>query len=782
MVMRCQVRRYIIVFCLVLFFAILDVQALTGVVNVNDSLTLRDAPTTNGGIVTRFYNATELDILNTNAGSGNGCSGNWYQVRYLDYTGYSCSDYIVLKSESNSGTGEDDSYSRDNYEKAPVSDGTIMCYEDTKSLSLRSSAGGDRTGYKVDCGEEVKLIDVVETPGNTCPYWYQVESGDKRGFVCGYYVHTIKLSKTANSYYENSTNQDTIESYQNHLKILGFPDSYHPYLLELHARHPEWNFVAEAIPLTYDEIIKGESYFGRNLLQGVSFDEGYRSTAASTYDILNNHFSEYSGEVGWYQASNEAIAYYMDPRNYLNDRYIFAFETLEFRDNQTPSIIMAFFQGKSLFNVPYQYYQKEVQGSNGFYSDSSTGDYAKDIVNASRDANVSAVHVSSRILQEVGGNGSASSNGGSFTYCGNTSSGYYNFFNIGATATSCSSAIASGLQYAKNQGWNTPYKSLHAGASLLGDAYIRINQDTIYYEKFDVSTTNGHFTHQYQQNLTAPISEGGVTYQGYVANLASYLKSGVTFVIPVYREMPRYAVRAPKLGNPNNYLKSLSVNGESVANFSYQTFHYNVSLNSKADEVMIQANPILDGVEIRGSGKVKITSETQDVAIDVVALNGKVRTYTIHFTKKDKTPTTIAEVMSHSGFKYNEDYIFGISVGLNVSTLIGNIRDFNDSVSVYITSKTGDVKTNDSFRTGDRVKIVASDGEAVYTAVIYGDIDGDGEISKRDLLQMQRQVFGYGTLTSVYKDAADVDKNGVVDKKDLLALQRDVFGYGSIEQ
>ena len=110
------------------FILIPNVQALTGIVNVNDSLTLRNAPSTGGTRITSFYNNTELTILDTNAGHGNGCN-NWYKVTYGNYTGYSCGDYIVLKQESTSSyTGEDDSYNRTNYSTTLKNDGTIMCY------------------------------------------------------------------------------------------------------------------------------------------------------------------------------------------------------------------------------------------------------------------------------------------------------------------------------------------------------------------------------------------------------------------------------------------------------------------------------------------------------------------------------------------------------------------------------------------------------------------------------------------------------------------------------
>ena len=73
---------YIVIFLLSFFVVSYNVNATTGTVNVNDSLTLRDKPTTSGSVVTSFYNGTVLTILSTNAGTGNGCSDNWYKVSY----------------------------------------------------------------------------------------------------------------------------------------------------------------------------------------------------------------------------------------------------------------------------------------------------------------------------------------------------------------------------------------------------------------------------------------------------------------------------------------------------------------------------------------------------------------------------------------------------------------------------------------------------------------------------------------------------------------------------
>ena len=219
---------YLIFSTTLMFLSILNVQALTGTVNVNDSLTLRNAPTTSGTVITKFYNGTVLTILDTNTGSGNGCSGNWYKVEYSSYQGYSCSDYIILNTSPSSNT-EDDSYSKNNYDKALNHDGSIMCYEDTGSLGLRSSAGGNKTGKTVNCGEEVDILETVDKPNTTCPYWYKIKKDNDIGYVCGYYVNTTKLSSTAQTYYNNKTNKDTIDSYKQTLIKAGFPESYHSY-------------------------------------------------------------------------------------------------------------------------------------------------------------------------------------------------------------------------------------------------------------------------------------------------------------------------------------------------------------------------------------------------------------------------------------------------------------------------------------------------------------------------------------------------------------------------
>ena len=459
----------------------------------------------------------------------------------------------------------------------------------------------------------------------------------------------------------------------------------------------------------------------------------------------------------------------MDPRNFLNEKYIFAFETLGYSSNQD-SVVSSIISGQKFFDSIY---------ANAF--EDGTGSASGDIVMASSNVGISAVHVASRIKQEMGTNLSANDSrlGGTFTYNGTSYAGYYNFFNIKSSCSNCTSSYSG---YAFEKAWNTPYKGIHGGASFMYNGYIAFNQDTIYYEKFDVSTTNGHYTHQYMQNLAAPIQEAGIKYNGYVEGLASYLDTAITFVVPVYQDMPEYAVVAPKLGSNNNYLKGITVNGNSVSNFSYNTYNYDVYLDKNTTSVNIDVTKMLGSSNVSGVGEITITSDNQTNQIVVTSESGKTRSYTINFTREAIDTITTTEAMNNSGFKYNDNYIFGINIGTNVSEFIGNISNFNHTVGVQITDKDGNYKTNDSFRTGDIISVTGNDGTKTYTVLIYGDIDGDGTIDKKDLLAVQSHVFGYTTLSEIKNTASDINKDGVVDKKDLLAVQSHVFGYSEIKK
>ena len=112
------------------------------------------------------------------------------------------------------------------------------------------------------------------------------------------------------------------------MKAAGFPTSYLDSLSALHKKYPNWQFEAVSTGLNWDDVIKNESKNGVNLVPK-SGNDSTKSTASGAYDWTTNTWTIYDGS-SWVAASSTYIAYYMDPRNFLNDTDIFQFESLSY--------------------------------------------------------------------------------------------------------------------------------------------------------------------------------------------------------------------------------------------------------------------------------------------------------------------------------------------------------------------------------------------------------------------------------------------------------------------
>ncbi len=178
------------------------------------------------------------------------------------------------------------------------------------SLNVRSGPG---TSYgiagKLTNGSSVNVLG--ETTGADRKVWYQIEyGGGKKGYVLSTY---LKFPVS----YSNDMN------FENYLNSQGFPESYKPGLRQLHAEYPNWVFKAQHTNLNWDDVISNESVIGRNLVHSSSVSS-WKSTAEGAYDWNS---STWPGlDSGSYvAASDEIIRYYMDPRNFLDDKYVFQF-------------------------------------------------------------------------------------------------------------------------------------------------------------------------------------------------------------------------------------------------------------------------------------------------------------------------------------------------------------------------------------------------------------------------------------------------------------------------
>lgn len=285
-----------------------------------------------------------------------------------------------------------------------------------------------------------------------------------------------------------------------------FPNSYKDALYKLKEKHPNWIFRMYDTGLEWDTVLYNE------------MNPASRSLIPSYFD--SSMVGAYYGD-GWACATQLAVEYYMDPRNWLTEDYIFQFEQLSYNAD-TQGIVTV---QRVLTNTFMSGYIE------GYESMGLT--YAQAFSDIGKAIGVSPVHLATRVYQEQGAAGKSDLISG--VYPG--FEGYYNYYNIQASGVTHEEIVRNGLNEAKSEGWNNRYSALYGGSKKVSDRYILRGQDTLYLQKFDVDDTyDGRYWHQYMQNLCAPSNEGRRIKQAY--ERAGMLEATFIFEIPVYRNMP----------------------------------------------------------------------------------------------------------------------------------------------------------------------------------------------------------------------------------------------------
>lgn len=355
--------------------------------------------------------------------------------------------------------------------------------------------------------------------------------------------------------------------------LLEFPADYHEGLLRLHFVYPNWTFEALPVGRTWPEVLAAQTTpENKNLVQ-------YEETAFfSDYEWMVKNRTVYDGS-NWYPATEEAIAFFMDPRNFLNPGDLFQFLDLRygsgertdrgvraiFADNQdllelVPAVMRAARESDVLPEALAARIRQEVSTESGItlvakglldpsYPPLRSGSPSPSLL--SRDEQIAQLDAVARerpldetervILESLrtGGPGYPS-----------PASRYYNLYNIGAYPDPgvISGAQMNGARYAAglfvDKGeerfaefllpWTDPERAARGGARFLAADYISIGQDTAYLQKFDLVT--GSYSHQYMQALFAARDEGRRLYAVWQEGGDSTAK--LHFRIPVFRDLP----------------------------------------------------------------------------------------------------------------------------------------------------------------------------------------------------------------------------------------------------
>lgn len=302
---------------------------------------------------------------------------------------------------------------------------------------------------------------------------------------------------------------------------------------------PGWKIRIMETGLDWNEVIRregdGVGRSPRSLVQG---KYGEWIVSNQTYD-----------NGSWRAASDKAISYVMDPRNWLNPNN---------------SSILQFMQ-LSYFEVSDE--NVKVALKDTFFDNMEN---ARIINNVSRDYNINVFFVVARIIQEQGYKGSATwkmdSDGKS----------YYNPFNINASGNGVSEIIKNALQRAKDKGWDTFEKGLRGGIEKIGTDYINEKQDTLYLQKFDVESKGTLYSHQYMQNIDAPRTEASIL-KSKMDKINGVLDNNVVLLIPVYNNMP-----ATPAAEPNGNIDIGPINIQLKNNHTDWNVRENASISSKS--------------------------------------------------------------------------------------------------------------------------------------------------------------------------------------------------------
>ena len=625
-------------------------------------------------------------------------------------------------------------------------------------LRTRPYTGGDsETIVFLYSGDELSYLETGNSGGGCGQAWYKVQYGSNVGYVCGDYAkkETVKEIKP-----------EDYSEYSEYLKTLGFPDSYIPKLVELHVKYPEWQFKVMNVNLDFNSLVKLEydGYSkGWSLLEDTngSYD-GYKSFDSWSYNYLTNIFNTdfTGGGKNWYAASKQTIAYYIDPRNFFNEKQIFMFESLSYNNlYHTKEGIELMLKGTFM---------------EGKYADEpEKKSYADAFMDASVKYNVSPYVLVSRVVQEVGANGSAIVSGTVAGY-----EGYYNFYNIEAYGNSSSETIANGLKHAVSEGWDTPYKAIIGGASFLGYNYVGVGQDSLYLQKWDLIGPS-YVSHQYMQNIQAPSTESIKTYNGY--KNVGFIKSAFIFTIPVFKNMPDKTT-LPNRGNPNNYLSSLSVNGSYLFESATTKTEFELNLDASTTSVEILASKVYSGSVINGTGTVSLNGEKQVIPIIVTAANGDVRTYNINITRTGEVAIAVSEILRLLGIKNDGNYMFGLNMETDISLIMKDIISKEPKAEVASFDKNGNIKTSGIIASGDKINIKTKNEEKSYTIIIYGDVNSDGKISSADYIMVKNHIMDVKKLSDLEKNYADANKDGKVNSADYVAIKNHIMEVKSIVQ
>ncbi len=630
-----------------------------------------------------------------------------------------------------------------------------------------------------------------------------------------------------------------------------FPRSYWSGLDALLKAHPNWRFQAFYTGLDWNECFDGsywsgesEMYYSRNLLEGhpptvddngkITYNNDLFRHPSSWYEtdeLESYNFSTNKREAhatfnwasnswvvlsapNWIQASEDAIRYCMDPRNFFSDEMIFQFEDMLIGKNTYhPSVADV----EAIFNnvedgdgIPGNFWTRsaeetsivsELAGSKG-----KKMTYAEAIYAIGEEIGVSPVFIASRIVQEQGlGTSPLISGKKSFTVIKTM------------TKEEAEKLKKEEEEKKKKEEGETSKETEKESATEKGSSgetestepeYVDV-EVTIpggYYNYFNIEATDGGkedyeliYTNGLREAYNAPAKYYGPWNTRFRALIGGALKTKEMYFTE--RASAADPAKLSALRQSTVYFQKFCVDSTSqrcmwgqymgsltTPQLESQKAYKSYTKNGKVNSTHLFIIPVYENMP--GSPAARPTKDGNP--------NYKIGSIYVSYKEMSKDKKTSSDTKAASiekfgadTFEYEwevdyEDYEVTLYISpyaKDTSKILVNGKQIWPAEDEKVTS----IKYSTALQIGENkfdVKCIAENGDSkVYSVVIrrngeivYGDINSDGKFNSLDLAYMTSHLLGKNKLTGSALEAADISGDGKVNSLDLAYLTSYLLG------
>lgn len=303
-----------------------------------------------------------------------------------------------------------------------------------------------------------------------------------------------------------------------------FPSNYHSSIMRLKEKHPNWRLVPQNMDINFNVIIQAEML------------RGYPCSDIEDCKKIPNILQDGNR---FYVATSEAVEYHVDTRNHLSEEHVFQFisSLLEPGTEEDLNTLKAILKET-----------KMVEGAPNAFMEAVEGKKVKD---GKVEKQVSALFLAAKSIIETDEGKSLLAKGKIKNY-----DGYYNMYGIGCKDGP--NSWEQGAKRAKEENWVTQEAAIIGGADYIIENYIKKNQDSLYFCKWNIKKIIDNIDivldknkkvdlHQYATNI-ADACVKGKTLSGLISK-AGKLNETYTFRIPVFKNMPVHTKISIKKGS-----------------------------------------------------------------------------------------------------------------------------------------------------------------------------------------------------------------------------------------